>query len=141
MTKTSVGRIRSSKKKRHYRPQTVNLRDVRHNRDQPQSTVNPRVIYVHNPYFEQMESGRKTVEARPNYPCLRDVVPGTLVKFSNRYTGKSFLATITKRRVYRDFVTMLRAETIKDCLPDRDPHDLQRAVNVYHGFRNETYTK
>ena len=34
---------------------------------------------------------------------------------------------------------MLRAETIKDCLPDRDPHDLQRAVNVYHSFRNATY--
>ena len=23
--------------------------------------------------------------------------------------------------------------------PDRDPYDLQRAVNVYHSFRNETY--
>ena len=34
---------------------------------------------------------------------------------------------------------MLRAVTIKDCLPDRDPYDLQRAVNVYHSFRHETY--
>ena len=34
---------------------------------------------------------------------------------------------------------MLRAESIEDCLPDRDPHDLQRAVNVYHSFRNDTY--
>ena len=41
--------------------------------------------------------------------------------------------------VTRDFDTMLRAESIKDCLPDRDPYDLQRAVNVYHSFRNETY--
>ena len=87
-----------------------------------------------------MESGLKTVEARPNYPCLRDLVPGTLVQFSNRYSGRSFLVTITTRRVHRDFATMLRAETIKDCLPDpRDPQDLQRAVNVYHGFRNKTY--
>ena len=50
-----------------------------------------------------------------------------------------FIATITSRRVFRNFHTMLRAESIKDCLPDRDPYDLQRAVNVYHSFRNETY--
>lgn len=136
MTRTSAERTRPSKKKRHYRPKTVSLRDVRHKR---QSMVPPRVIYVQNPYFELMRIGRKTVEARPNYPCLRDLVPGTLVRFSNRFTGKSFLATITTRRVHRDFVTMLRAESIKDCLPDRDPHDLQRAVNVYHSFRNDTY--
>ena len=34
---------------------------------------------------------------------------------------------------------MLRNESIKGCLPERDPHDLQRAVNVYHSFRNGTY--
>ena len=136
MTRTSVGRTRTSKKKRHYLPKTVNLRDVRHRRD---SKVPPRVIYVQNPYFELMRSGRKTVEARPNYPCLRDLVPGTLVQFSNRFTAKSFLATITTRRVHRDFATMLRVESIEACLPDRDPNDLQRAVNVYHSFRNNTY--
>ena len=136
MTKNSVRHTRSSKKVHHYRPQRVNLRDIV--KPKPR-TVDPRIIYVQNPYYEQMESGLKTVEARPNYPCLRDLVPGTLVQFSNRYSGRSFLATITTRRVHRDFATMLRAETIKDCLPDRDPHDLQRAVNVYHGFRNQTY--
>ena len=136
MTKNSVRRPRSSKKTHHYRPQVVNLRDIV--KPKPR-TVTPRIIYVQNPYYEQMESGLKTVEARPNYPCLRDLVPGTLVQFSNRYSGRSFLVTITTRRVHRDFATMLRAETIKDCLPDRDPHDLQRAVNVYHGFRNQTY--
>ena len=54
-------------------------------------------------------------------------------------TIEEILATITGRRVHRDFAAMLRKETIKDCLPNnRDPHDLQRAVNVYHLFRNET---
>ena len=94
---------------------------------------------MQQPYYNQMECGSKTVEARPSYPCLRDLVPGTLVEFSNRYSDRSFLATIKSRRVHRDFVTMLRAESIRDCLPDRDPYDLQRAVNVYHSFRNETY--
>ena len=135
MTRTSTPRPRPSKKNHRYRPQTVNLRDLL---PKP-AEIPPRVVYVQQPYYDQMECGEKTVEARPNYPCLRDLVPGTLVQFSNRFSGRSFLATITSRRVHRNFATMLRAETIKDCLPDRDPHDLQRAVNVYHSFRNETY--
>ena len=135
MTKTSTTRPRVSSKKHHYRPQRVNLHDLR---PKPK-TVPPRVVYVQNPDYDQMECGSKKVEARPNYPCLQDLVPGTLVKFSNRFSGRSFLATITGRRVHRDFTTMLRVETIKDCLPDRDPHDLQRAVNVYHSFRDNTY--
>jgi len=134
MTRTSSNRPRPSKK-HSYRPTKVNLRELR---PKPKS-VPARVVYVQNPYYEQMECGSKTVEARPNYPCLRDLVPGILVEFSNRFSGRSFLVTITSRRVHRDFATMLRAETIKDCLPDRDPHDLQRAVNVYHSFRNATY--
>ena len=134
MTRTHTDRCsRPSKKK--YRPQVVNLRDIR---PKPK-VVTPRVIYVQQPYYGQMECGSKKVEARPNYPCLRDLVPGTQVEFSNRFSGRSFLATITSRRVHRDFATMLRAESIQDCLPDRDPYDLQRAVNVYHSFRNETY--
>ena len=135
MTRTTDNRPRPSKKKHRYRPRTVNLRDLR---PKPK-VVPPRKIYVQNPYYEQMECGEKTVEARPNYPCLRDLVPGTLVEFENQYSGRSFLATITSRRVHRDFATMLRKETIKDCLPDQDPDDLQRAVNVYHSFRDETY--
>ena len=137
MTRTSsVRRTRPSKNKHRYRPQRVNLRELR---EPEPPTVAPRIIYVQNPYYEQMECGAKTVEARPNYPCLRDLVPGTVVEFSNSYSGRSFLATITTRRVHRDFATMLRYESIKDCLPDRDPHDLQRAVNVHHSFRHDTY--
>ena len=135
MTKHPSRHARSSKKTRRYRPQTVNIKDFL---SKPKD-IPPRVVYVQNPYYDQMECGSKKVEARPNYPCLRDLVPGTIVEFSNRFSGRSFLATITGRRVHRDFATMLRAESIKDCLPDRDPHDLQRAVNVYHSFRNETY--
>ena len=79
------------------------------------------------------------MEARPNYPCFQDIQPGTTVEFRNRYQGTSFMARITSRRVHRDFVTMLRKESIQDCLPDHDPDDLQRAVNTYHSFRQETY--
>ena len=137
MTRTSTSR-RQRPSKKHYRPQVVSLRDIRESRRE-QKEVPPIVIYVQSPYYQQMECGSKKVEARPNYPCLRDIVLGTIVEFSNRYSRRSFIATITSRRVFRNFHTMLRAESIKDCLPDRDPYDLQRAVNVYHSFRNETY--
>ena len=138
MTRTSVRHPRPSKKTmtHRYRPKVINIQELREK--QPEE-VPPRVIYVMSPFYEQMECGEKTVEARPNYPCLRDVKPGTLVEFSNRFSGTSFLAKITSRRVYRNFQTMLRQETIQACLPDHDPTDLQRAVNTYHSFRNETY--
>lgn len=99
----------------------------------------PRVIYVTSPFYEQMEYGEKTVEARPNYPSLKDIVPGTVVEFKNRYSGNSFRARITTRRVHHDFASMLRRETIQSCLPDHDPEDLQRAVNTYHSFKQDTY--
>ena len=138
MTRTSVRHPRPLKKtKTHrYRPKVVNIQDLR---KQPEEVPPHRVIYVTSPFFEQMECGEKTVEARPNYPCLRDVTPGTIVEFSNRSSGTSFLAKITSRRVHRNFATMLRQETIQACLPDHDPTDLQRAVNTYHSFRHGTY--
>ena len=138
MTRTSVRHPRPSKKTRthRYRPKVVNIQDLR---KQPEEVPPHRVIYVTSPFFEQMECGEKTVESRPNYPCLRDVTPGTLVEFSNRSSGTSFLTKITSRRVHRDFQTMLRKETIQACLPDHDPTDLQRAVNTYHSFRHGTY--
>ena len=137
MTRTPTRHARRSKKTRthNYCPQRIKISDLR---TKP-TVFPPRVIYVTNPFYEQMEYGEKTVEARPNYPSLQDVVPGTLVEFKNRSSGCSFLARITSRRVHHDFATMLRKETIKACLPDHDPEDLQRAVNTYHSFRHDTY--
>jgi len=137
MTRTSSRHVRLSKKSRthHYRPRRINIADLR----EKTVTAPPRVIYVTNPFYEQMEYGEKTVEARPNYRCLTDIVPGTVVEFKNRSTDCSFLARISSRRVHRDFATMLRKESISACLPDHDPEDLQRAVNTYHSFRHGTY--
>ena len=138
MTRTSVGQVRPWKKtrKHHYRPKRINISELR--RSKPVS-LPPRVIYVTSPFYEQMEYGEKTVEARPNYPSLKDIVPGTVVEFKNRYSGNSFRARITTRRVHHDFASMLRRETIQSCLPDHDPEDLQRAVNTYHSFKQDTY--
>ena len=137
MTRTSVRHPRPLKKTRthRYRPKLINIQDLR----TKSVTVPPRVIYVTSRFYKQIECGDKTVESRPNYPCLQDVLPGTVVEFRNRSSGSSFLVRITSRRVHRDFATMLRKETIQSCLPDHDPKDLQRAVNTYHSFRHGTY--
>ena len=135
MTRSTNRHTRTSKKTHHYRPTRLNIAELR----KKPSESPPRVIYVTSPFYEQMEGGWKTVEARPNYPSFRDIQPDTTVEFRNRYSGASFTARITSRRVHRDFATMLRKETIHDCLPDHDPDDLQRAVNTYHSFRQETY--
>ena len=137
MTRTSTRHVRPSKKTRthHYRPRVIKISELR---TKP-VTDSPRVIYVTSPFYEQLEYGEKTVEARPNYPSLKDIVPGTVVEFKNRFSGCSFLVRITSRRVHHDFATMLRKETIQACLPDHDPEDLQRAVNTYHSFRHGTY--
>ena len=135
MTRTIVRHPRPSKKTHHYRPKLINIKDLQ---SKP-STVIPRVIHVQSRFYKQMKCGVKTVEARPNYPSFRDIVPGTTVEFTDRSSGSSFIAKITSRRVHRNFATMLRKETIQACLPDHDPTDLQRAVNTYHSFRHGTY--
>ena len=136
VTRTSSRHVRPSKKTRtdHYRPRTINISELR---TKP-VTDPPRVMYVTSPFYEQMEYGEKTVEARPNYPCLKEIVPGTVVEFKNRSSGCSFLARITSRSVHHDFATMLRKETIQSCLPDHDPENSQRAVNTYQSFRHDT---
>ena len=136
MISTSVRHSRPSKKRQHYRPKQINIQELI--RTKPVAVL-PRVIHVTSRFYDQMECGDKTTESRPNYPCLRDIVPETVVKFHNRSSGSSFLARITSRRVHRNFTTMLRKETIQSCLPDHDPEDLQRAVNTYHSFRHGTY--
>ena len=116
MTKTSTGHVRRAKQMRqhHYRPRRINIADLR---TKPVAAP-PRVIYVTSPFYEQMEYGEKTVEARPNYPWLRDIVPGTVVEFTNRSTQCSFHARISSRRHHHDFATMIQKETIKAWLPD-----------------------
>ena len=49
---------------------------------------------------------------------------------------------IVKKPKNHDFIPGYRFSVptpLQDCLPDRDPDDLQRAVNVYHSFKHETY--
>ena len=143
MTKTSSSRRpRTSKKNYHYRPRIVNIADLRSKPPAKLPSVNPtpsRVIYVQEPYYTQMLCGEKVVEVRPNYKKWRDLAHGDLVEFRHRYSGSSFLARITRKRVHRHVVHMLRAEGIKSCLPYHDSNDLQRAVNTYYSFCNGMY--
>ena len=84
MTRTSTRHVKpyNKSRKHHYRPKVIKISDLR---KKPVVTP-PRVIFVTNPFYERMEYGEKTVESRPNYPCLRDIVPGTVLEFKNRTT-------------------------------------------------------
>ena len=86
-----------------------------------------------------MECGSKMVEGGPTeLPMSSGSRPRDTGHLWNSQIGFQEDRSLL-RSPHRDFAAMLRAETIKTCLPDRDPYDLQRAVNVYHSFRNETY--
>ena len=86
-----------------------------------------------------MECGSKMVEGGPTeLPMSSGSRPRDTGHLWNSQIGFQEDRSLL-RSPHRDFAAMLRAETIKTCLPDRDPYDLQRAVNVYHSFRHETY--
>ena len=136
MTRNSdYRRPRPSKKVHHYEPKRVKL----HRKKPLTPPTAARVVYVQEPYYTQMQCGNKTVEARPYFPCFHDLSPGQYVKFCHRSSGSSFLARITHRRFDRHIVHMLRHHTIRRCLPDHDPDDLQRAVNTYNSFLGGIY--
>ena len=86
-----------------------------------------------------MECGSKMVEGGPTeLPMSSGSRPRDTGHLWNSQIGFQEDRSLL-RSPHRDFAAMLRAETIKTCLPDRDPYDLQRAVNAYHSFRHETY--
>ena len=120
----------------HYRPQKVKLSEIL---QKTSPSCAPRVIHVQDPFYDQLLLGDKLVEARPYYPCFRDLSPGQLVEFSHRSSGSSFVVRITRKRIFRSFAAMLRKESIRSCLPHHDRDDLQRAVNTYRSFRNGAY--
>ena len=121
----------------HYRPKRVQLSELLKKSSPTPTPV--RKIYVCEPYFTQMLEGDKNVEVRPNLPRYQDLSTDQLVEFCHRFSGDSFLARITRKRFSRHVVHMLRKETIKSCLPDHDPDDLQRAVNTYYSFGEGSY--
>ena len=137
MTRTHVRHPRRSTKAHHYQPTRVKLSDLV---KKPTATPTPpRLIYAQEPYFTQMLCGDKVVEVRPYYKKWHDLAPGQLVEFRHRSSGSSFTARITRKRFHRHVVSMLRTESIRACLPDHDPDDLQRAVNTYYSFCDGLY--
>ena len=121
-------RRRSDDNNVHYRPKRVKMSELLKKTSSSPTPV--QVIYVQEPYYSQMLLGDKDVEVRSNTPRYQNLSIGQLVEFRHRYSGDSFLARITRKRFSRHVIQMLRKESIKSCLPDHDPDDLQRAVNT-----------
>ena len=103
------------------------------------SGKDPLVISVQEPHYSQLKNGDKTVDSRPYYPSYRRSSTGDMIMFRHYQSRDSFCVRIDQIGEYPDFYTMLRKETITNCLPDHDIGDFRGAVRTYHSFRNGSY--
>ena len=102
------------------------------------SEKDPLLMTVHQPFFQQLKDGEKTVESRPYYPGYRSYSAGDYIMFQS---GSEVLCLrIEQKHVYPDFETMLRNEDVRECLPDH-VGDCLDAVDTYHSFRNGSYER
>jgi ASC-1-like (ASCH) protein len=66
-------------------------------------------------YFEMIQSGKKTLECRVNYPSLRSIKVGDKVKFF--WEHLSTIIQIIDIRRYGSFAEMLSKETTEKLVP------------------------
>ena len=79
-TKVTSSRLTGDGKRRRqtlhrYQPTKVKLSEIL---KKTTPICSPRVIYVQNPFYDQLLCGEKLVEARPYYPSFKDLLPGQL---------------------------------------------------------------
>ena len=98
------------------------------------------VMKMQQPYYRQSQAGLKLVEARPNYPSYHGLRSGDYFKMKDVSSGDSFKCRVIYKKVYPDFKTMLKDETVEACLPDHKG-DLTSAEARYHSFRKGSYAK
>ena len=94
---------------------------------------------VQDPYYGQLESSNKTVEARPYYPSYHSYGPGDTIQFVNSGTQRSFQRVVKCKKIYNSFREMLVDQTVSACLPDLTDADITEGERIYHAFANGTY--
>jgi ASC-1-like (ASCH) protein len=98
-------------------------------------------MWIKRPYFEQIRSGQKTLEARIGYPQMRRIRKGDAVLL--RTGGKAENATMIKIvdvREYRDFQEALKHEDISRLLPDIRPENaLEAYERIYPEWKVKQY--
>ena len=94
---------------------------------------------VQDPYYGQLETNMKAVEARPYYRSYHSYGPGDTIEFVNSGTQRSFRRVIKSKKIYASFREMLVDQTVSACLPDLTDAEITEGERRYHAFANGTY--
>lgn len=82
-----------------------------------------KVLWIRQPFLDQILSGRKTVEVRVGYPNILRLKPGDRLKLNDQH-----LATLQHIRVYGGFEELLAREDPLAVAPDMPSGDLLPAL-------------
>lgn len=72
------------------------------------------ILRIKKIYFEELFSGRKSLEVRVGYPDIKRIKAGDVVHFEN-YGPNLF--DVVRVSIYKDFRQMLEGEDVKKVLP------------------------
>lgn len=96
-------------------------------------------MWIKRPYFEQIRSGRKTLEARISYPQMRRIRKGDAILLrTGGGTENAITIRIVDVREYRDFQEALKHENVSQLLPDTRP---EKALEAYERIYPEWKVK
>lgn len=102
-------------------------------------TKDLKQMWIKRPYFEQIRSGQKTLEARICYPQMRRIRKGdTILLRTGGGAENAMVIRIIDIRKYRDFQEALKHEDINRLLPDTRP---ENALEVYERIYPEWKVK
>ncbi|GAB1689426.1 ASCH domain-containing protein [Krasilnikovia sp. M28-CT-15] len=94
-----------------------------------------REMKVYRRYFDLLATGRKTIEVRVQYPNLRNLAPGQLIRF---VCGRDEALTRIKRVArYESFEHMLDAEGPANVNPDSPRHQQLANIRRIYGPEKE----
>ena len=72
------------------------------------------ILRIKKIYFEELFSGRKSLEVRVGYPDIIRIKPGDVITFEN-YGPNLF--DVVRVSIYKNFQQMLEREDVKKVLP------------------------
>ena len=87
-------------------------------------------IFVSDPWFGYIKSGKKTIEGRKNKGDFKEMEIGDIVKWIHR--DDSVLTKIVGKNEYKTFKEYLETEGLSNCLPGIDT--IEDGVKVYYKY-------
>jgi ASC-1-like (ASCH) protein len=86
-----------------------------------------KVLWIREPYLQQILAGRKTVEVRVGYANLLRLEPGDILRLNDQHP-------VRIRRIgrYASFEELLRQEDPRAIAPDIPPEELLPAIRAIY---------